>query len=450
MTSTIESAIDLDNINGIKPKTALKDGETTECVSASSHNIKYTIKRTWDHYYCSCPAWRNAGGPVNGRTCKHLKSILGNKYEEARLAIMNPPGDNAGPKSKKPAAKKRATKAAAPRKRKTNEDEVESPAKRSRGKAPATSKKSKAKPDFDDAEEIEEEEEEEEEEVAAGTRVSSRNKTTVNALKNKLFKPLLAEKWDLEKGRDPTGWQMSEKLDGVRAYWNGERFLSREGNPFYAPAWFIEGLPKDITLDGELFTSRGGFQDCVSIVKCANRPNNWKAVTYQIFDCPSMGDEKFEDRISFLESYFSGDAKIEWINVLPHTVCKSREHVFEMLDEITASQGEGVMLREPGSPYHQGRSKSLLKVKRFFDADAIVRGHEKGSGKNSDCVGALKCEMLDENGVPTGKMFKVGSGLTDTQRRSPPKAGVKIIYRYQELTRDGVPRFPSYGGVRVD
>lgn len=41
---------------------------------------------------------------------------------------------------------------------------------------------------------------------------------------------LLAHKW--EPDHDPTGWWMSEKLDGVRAYWDGEAFVSRRGNQF--------------------------------------------------------------------------------------------------------------------------------------------------------------------------------------------------------------------------
>ena len=47
---------------------------------------------------------------------------------------------------------------------------------------------------------------------------------------------LLAHVWTDD--HDPTGWWMSEKLDGVRAYWDGKQFLSRKNNIFYAPEWF--------------------------------------------------------------------------------------------------------------------------------------------------------------------------------------------------------------------
>src|SRR5437868_6812014 len=73
---------------------------------------------------------------------------------------------------------------------------------------------------------------------------------------------LLAETWD--GVTDPKGWWLSEKLDGVRAYWTGTGFSSRLGNVFHAPAWFTEGLPA-VPLDGELWLGRKQFQRTVSI-----------------------------------------------------------------------------------------------------------------------------------------------------------------------------------------
>src|SRR5262245_42829230 len=74
----------------------------------------------------------------------------------------------------------------------------------------------------------------------------------------------LAESWDFSA--DPTGWWLSEKLDGVRAYWDGKQFFSRLGNLFHAPDWFVAGLP-DVPLDGELWIGRKKFQRTVSIAR---------------------------------------------------------------------------------------------------------------------------------------------------------------------------------------
>src|SRR5690348_2239657 len=71
---------------------------------------------------------------------------------------------------------------------------------------------------------------------------------------------LLAESWD--NAADLSGWWMSEKLDGVRAYWDGKQFLSRQGNIYHAPDWFLEGFP-DMPLDGELWLARKSFQRTV-------------------------------------------------------------------------------------------------------------------------------------------------------------------------------------------
>ncbi|KAF8545455.1 hypothetical protein BDD12DRAFT_800512 [Trichophaea hybrida] len=475
----------LASINGIKPKVLLADGESRESKSRSSADKSYTQKRTMDHYYCNCPAWRMAGGAVDARTCKHLMALLGGAYEEVRIENADPGASEKMPGKKKgkddddeeDQGKKRkvVARALAPRKRKSpslvdddndnegedgDEDEAEYEVPKVKKAVVTTSRKRKSPtPDDDDNNDVDEEEEEEQEEEGEDApptkrRTSSRKKASPSRLKDTSFNPLLAHKWDFETGRNPTDWWISEKLDGVRAIWHGNKgmFLSREGNPFYAPDWFTKRLPRgNIMLDGELFTKRGGFQNCVSIVRTQNRPDRWKfSVTYQVFDVPSMADAPFEDRLEWLTTKFSGKGAIRWVSVVEHEVCASRKHLFERLDEVCDAGGEGLMLREPGSHYVQGRARSLLKVKRFFDADAIVRGHERGSGKNSNCTGALCVEMLDNLGNPTRKMFKIGTGLTDKERVKPPKIGSVVIYRYQELSNSGTPRFPSYVGERAD
>ncbi len=101
------------------------------------------------------------------------------------------------------------------------------------------------------------------------------------------------------------------------------------------------------------------------------------------------------------------------------------------------------MLRRPGSRYESGRSATLLKVKNFRDAEARVLKHLEGSGRHKGRLGALLVEL------PDGTMFSVGTGFSDAEREHPPAVGSLITFRYQELSEAGVPRFPSYVGVRV-
>lgn len=86
---------------------------------------------------------------------------------------------------------------------------------------------------------------------------------------------------------DPTGWYMSEKLDGVRCYWNGSNMYTRNGHRFYPPKWFTESLPK-IPLDGELFLERGKFEATVSIVRKQYEHDGWADIVYVVFDAPSI------------------------------------------------------------------------------------------------------------------------------------------------------------------
>ncbi len=260
-----------------------------------------------------------------------------------------------------------------------------------------------------------------------------------SAAKGDAPKLLLAHKW--KNDIDLAGWWMSEKLDGVRAYWNGKTFLSRLGNEFMAPKWFTDGLGDD-PLDGELWVDRGEFQKTVSIVRRQDRSDQWKHVSYVVFDAPSLKGP-FEERIEQLEERLK-KAGLPHASALEHIECEGLEHLEKELARIEGLGGEGVMLRQPGSKYIGGRSTTLLKVKTFHDSEGVVIGYVPGKGKHKGRTGALIVELTD------GTRFNVGTGMSDKERENPPKIGATITYRYQELTKAGVPRFPSYIGERVD
>jgi DNA ligase-1 len=250
---------------------------------------------------------------------------------------------------------------------------------------------------------------------------------------------LLAHKWEVD--HDPTGWWMSEKLDGVRAYWDGEAFVSRLGNRFFAPDWFVADLPAD-TLDGELWVDRKRFQKTISIVRSGDAGHEWREVRYVVFDAPNARGS-FENRAAHAQMVLERAAAphARWHE---HVVCTGVDHLRRELQRVEALGGEGLMLRQPGSMYVVGRSTTLLKVKTFQDAEARVVGHAPGAGKHKGRVGALIVELAD------GTRFNVGTGMSDAERESPPKLGAIITFRYQELSDDGVPRFPSYVGERID
>src|SRR6266705_1305667 len=121
---------------------------------------------------------------------------------------------------------------------------------------------------------------------------------------------------------DLTDWWMSEKLDGVRAYWDGKQFLSRQGNIYHAPDWFIEGLPA-VPLDGELWIDRKKFQRTVSIVRRQDKNDLWNEVRFLIFDAPAASGG-FEDRRAFLKDALTNGAA-KFAQQHPHERCKSLE-----------------------------------------------------------------------------------------------------------------------------
>jgi DNA ligase-1 len=250
---------------------------------------------------------------------------------------------------------------------------------------------------------------------------------------------LLAQTW--ANDMDLAGWWMSEKLDGVRAYWDGRQFLSRQGNLFYAPDWFVEHLPQT-PLDGELWLARKSFQRTVSIVRRQDKSDLWRELAYVVFDAPAIVDV-FERRLEYLRETIT-KKQSPFVRVLEQERCRDLDHLQEELARVDALGGEGLMLRQPGSHYEAGRSATLLKIKRFHDAEARVIGHLPGAGRHKGRLGALDVEL------PDGTQFSVGTGLSDAERGDPPPIGSVITFRYQELSDRGVPRFPSFVRVRRD
>lgn len=252
-------------------------------------------------------------------------------------------------------------------------------------------------------------------------------------------KLLLAHSWDGEK--DLTGWWLSEKLDGVRAYWDGTKFISRLGNAYNAPDWFRREMPP-VSLDGELWIERGSFNRVVGAVK-KHSPiqREWEPVRYYVFDVPTLGGG-FEYRMSSIANLAKD---FPFIVPVPHLPCEGNDALRIQLQYMDSIGAEGLMARMPGSFYEGKRSSTLLKIKSFKDAEAIVLSYQAGKGKHAGRMGALRCRML-----PDGPLFKIGTGFSDHDRENPPKVGSTVSFAYQELTKDGVPRFPSFMRVRND
>ncbi len=250
---------------------------------------------------------------------------------------------------------------------------------------------------------------------------------------------LLAHTW--EHDTDLCGWWISEKLDGVRGYWDGKLFRSRQGHIYHAPTWFTEHLP-NVALDGELWLDRKAFQRTVSIVRRHDATELWREIKFVVFDAPGVA-EPFEARQEFLRETLN-HPQLRYAQRLAQERCRDATHLQAELARITALGGEGLMLRQPGSHYEAGRSATLLKIKTMTETDACVIEHLPGEGRHRGRMGALLMQLAN------GLTFNVGTGFTDAQRNNPPPVGSIITFRFQELTDRGIPRFPSFVRVRHD
>lgn len=234
-----------------------------------------------------------------------------------------------------------------------------------------------------------------------------------------------------------SAYYVSEKLDGIRAFWNGEKLVTRTGNIISAPAWFIASLPSNTPLDGELWAGRGSFQHIAATV-LDQSPNDeqWKTVNYMIFDLPSNPD-RFEQRLKQLYTVIT-QINRPHIQLVPQHSYQNQTALENKLEEISQGNGEGLMLHHKDNLYHNGRSDRLLKMKQHQDAEAVVIGYEEGNGKFSGMIGAIW--VLTAENIK----FKIGSGFKDNDRENPPLIGSIITYRYNGYTDNGIPRFARY------
>ncbi len=233
---------------------------------------------------------------------------------------------------------------------------------------------------------------------------------------------------------------VSEKLDGVRAYWDGRKLISRQGIIFNTPQYFTKNFPQ-IALDGELWLDRNKFATLSGLVRRkTSHVDNWKEVKYMIFDLPNS-QQTFDIRILKMQSIIQ-KTNIPHLRMIAQYKIKTHQELMHKLDQIVSIGGEGLMLHKGSSTYKNGRSNDLLKLKKYFDDEAIVIQHMAGKGKYTGMMGALLVETSDKI------RFKIGTGFSDEERKNPPPIGSEVTFKYFGFTHLGVPRFASFMRIR--
>jgi len=257
---------------------------------------------------------------------------------------------------------------------------------------------------------------------------------------------LAADKPDLfllktyDETKSVVGWVMSEKLDGIRGFWDGKQLLTRGGKKIMAPDWFIKNYPP-FAIDGELWTRRADFEEISSIVRRKSPDKRWHKITHQIFEVPEQQGGLL-GRLAVLRDYLKTQVGSP-IKIIKQYPINRQQQVKQFLQDVVRQSGEGVVVRNPNTAYQTGRLSSALKVKQYLDTECVIKKILPGKGKYIGKMGALLCKTKG------GMLVKIGSGFKDIQRENPPPIGTTITFKYFGLTKKGKPKYPVFLRIRL-
>lgn len=233
---------------------------------------------------------------------------------------------------------------------------------------------------------------------------------------------------------------LSEKLDGIRGYWDGSQLITRQGNTINSPKWFTKNWP--ITaMDGELWIARDHFQQTLSCIKKESLDKScWRKVRFMIFDLPK-NTRIFTERIKAMSQLITSTDS-PYLMMIKQYKLENNVQLDNKLNTVIESKGEGLMLHRGSAYYHVGRTANIMKLKKHQDAEARVIAHLPGKGKYHGMLGAVRVK------TSSGIVFKIGSGFSDNERANPPAIGSMITYKYNGKTQAGVPRFARFFRIR--
>jgi ATP-dependent DNA ligase len=278
----------------------------------------------------------------------------------------------------------------------------------------------------------------------------------INNIDNKgaFFEPMLAHKYVDNKDNIEFPVLVSPKIDGCRMVADKNGLWTRNGKQYVSCPHIVRILAPlferhpNWIIDGEVYSYGGSFEKIISLVK-KTKPTkedlteSEKLVEYWIFD--GVVDDTstcFKDRFKLIKDEITRiielNDKLVFVDVIE---VNSHEEIEAKHDEFVGKGFEGAMIRVPDSEYQNKRSKSLLKFKKFLDAEFVISDVEEGVGNRAGMAGKLI--LIMKNGSTFGAGIKGNEGYYKQLLRDKSKLiGKLATVRYQELTADGVPRFP--------
>lgn len=254
---------------------------------------------------------------------------------------------------------------------------------------------------------------------------------------------------------------VSAKLDGMRCLlfvtYAGVKLLTRTGKAIECLPHIEQAFEKCPigVYDGELLHENGVFADTISVCRRAAPSEDSILIKYHVFDyiplpewdSPVTPAKLRFQRLTEINDRYTGTCigKPAWY-VVPHTLVKNSLELSHFHDNMIASGWEGTMIQFD-KPYAKKRTYDLMKLKEFTSTEATVIDFKYGTGKYKGMLGSLVCQD-----TKTGVVFDCGSGFSDLERKLNPDywLGRVIEVKYQELTEDGKPRFPTFLRLRDD
>jgi len=238
---------------------------------------------------------------------------------------------------------------------------------------------------------------------------------------------------------------VQRKFDGTRCVGMPQKGLFSRNRKTYPHLEHIQNeinlLPSSCVLDGELYSDTMTFQEIVGLVKreTLKKGDDEKQLQIKFHVYDMISDKPFDRRLSALQYLFK-QRKFQYLVFVETEECQSQEHMKELHAKYVAEGYEGIMLRNKNGEYKGVRSSDLQKFKEFEDGEYEVIDYKEGEGQEAGCV-LWVCQTEE------GKVFHCRPRGSREERiqlfqQGSSYVGKHLTVRYQELTNDGIPRFP--------